>query len=191
MSRIGNKPILLGEKVKVNSENNLVKVSGPLGELEYSLPAGIKAEISDGKISLSRKNEERKIRVLHGLARALIANMAKGVTDGFSKTLEINGLGYRANAEKDKLILQVGFSHPVEFPFPEGIRINVDKNRIVVKGVDKQLVGEVAAEIRQIRPPEPYKGTGIKYADEQVRKKVGKAIVSTTAAGGGGGGGKK
>lgn len=182
MSRVGKKPIPIPQNVKVNVENNLLKVSGPLGELEHFFPSGIQVQILDGQIFVQRDGDISKLRALHGLTRTLIANMVQGVTEGFSKSLEIIGLGYRAQVEKDKLILRAGYSHPVEFPFPSGIQIGVDKQIITVKGIDKQLVGETAARIRAIRPPEPYKGKGIRYLGEYVRRKVGKAAVTAVSA---------
>ncbi|HCJ65868.1 MAG TPA: 50S ribosomal protein L6 [Elusimicrobia bacterium] len=179
MSRIGKKLIVLPDKVKVTFDNSLVKVNGPLGELSQSIPSGIKVENIDGKISVMRSGESPKLRALHGLIRVLIANMVQGVTAKFSKSLDIQGLGFRASVEKNKLILQVGYTHPVEFPFPSGIDISAEKQTITVKGIDKQLVGETAARIRAIRPPDPYKGKGIRYSGEYVKRKVGKTAVAT------------
>jgi large subunit ribosomal protein L6 len=179
MSRIGKRPIVIPEKVKVNIEDNLVKVTGPLGELKQNVPPGIKVEIVDGKIFVTRAGEVPKLRALHGLTRVLIANMVQGVTARFSKSLDIQGLGFRASVEKNKLVLQVGYTHSVEFPFPPGIEINAEKQTVMVKGIDKQLVGETAARIRAIRPPDPYKGKGIRYLGEYVKRKVGKAAVAT------------
>jgi len=182
MSRIGRKPIAISEKVKIVIEDDLVKVTGPLGELKQIISPGIKVETVDGQILVKRTGDEPKLRALHGLTRMLLANMVRGVTEGFSKSLEIQGVGFRANTEKDKLILQVGYTHPVEFPFPPGIEIRVEKQIITVKGIDKQLVGETAARIRAIRPPDPYKSKGIKYLNEYIRRKVGKAVVTTMGA---------
>lgn len=182
MSRLGKKPIGIPEKVKVTVEDKLVKVSGPLGELSQTVPSGIKVETINGQIVVTRAEENPELRALHGLTRMLIANMVQGVTAGFSKSLEIQGVGFKTSVEKNKLILQVGYTHPVEFPFPPGIEIRAEKQIITVKGIDKQLVGETAARIRAIRPPDPYKGKGIRYLGEYVRRKVGKAVVTTVGA---------
>jgi len=176
MSRIGKKPISVPANVKISVEDNLVKVNGPLGQLDYRVRSDIRVEIVNGRLLVH--SETRKERALFGLTRAIIANMVQGVTQGFSKSLEIQGLGYRAQVEKNKLVLYVGYTHPVEFTFPEGIQISADKQIITVKGIDKQLVGETAAQIRALRPAEPYKGTGIRYLGEYVRRKVGKAVVT-------------
>lgn len=182
MSRIGKKPIGVPEKVKVNVEDNLVKIDGPLGELKQTISSGIKVQTVDGQILVTREDDTPKLRALHRLIRVLLANMVKGVTVGFSKSLEIQGVGFRANVEKNKLVVQVGHSHPVEFVFSPGIEIRTEKQIITVKGRDKQLVGETAARIRAIRPPDPYKGKGIRYLGEYVRRKVGKTVVATAGA---------
>ena len=175
MSRIGKMPIAVPAGVTVDiAENNKVTVKGPKGELSRVLPAEMKITQEDGEIKVERPNDEKKNRSLHGLTRTLINNMVVGVTDGYKKTLEVNGVGYRAAKQGKKLNLTLGYSHPVEMEDPEGIETTVDQNVIIVKGIDKEKVGQFAAEIRDKRRPEPYKGKGIKYADETIRRKVGK-----------------
>lgn len=176
MSRIGKVPIKIPEGVTVKLEDRQVMVEGPRGKLIQSVRPEIKIEIKKDQVVVTRKRESRVARSLHGLVRTLIANMIKGVTQGFSKTLEIHGTGYRANQEGKKLILELGFSHPVEIEAPEGIEFQVkEEKEIKVAGIDKQQVGNVAASIRKIRKPEPYKGKGIRYQGEVVRRKPGKA----------------
>ncbi|MGH0036909.1 MAG: 50S ribosomal protein L6 [Myxococcota bacterium] len=176
MSRIGNRAIPLPSGVEVQQKGDEVHVKGPKGALSERLPAEIAVEIESGRVQLKRPDEKKETRALHGLARALLANMVTGVTDGFVKELEIEGVGYRGEAKGKSLNLLLGFSHPVEMPVPEGLKVSVDGNtKIKVEGVDKQLVGQFAAEIRRLRPPEPYKGKGIRYAGERIRRKVGKA----------------
>ena len=176
MSRVGKMPIAIPAGVTVEiAENNLVTVKGPKGELQRALPAEMTIKQEGGEVIIERPNDLKKNKALHGLTRALINNMVIGVTDGFSKTLEINGVGYRAAKQGNVLNLSLGYSHPVEYPQPEGIEIEVpDQNKIIVKGISKEKVGQCAAEIRGYRPPEPYKGKGIKYSDEHIRRKVGK-----------------
>ena len=176
MSRVRKMPIAIPAGVTVEiAENNLVTVKGPKGELQRVLPAEMTIKKEGEEIIVERPNDLKKNKALHGLTRALINNMVIGVTDGFSKTLEINGVGYRAAKQGNVLNLSLGYSHPVEYPQPEGIEIEVpDQNKIIVKGISKEKVGQCAAEIRGFRPPEPYKGKGIKYADEYIRRKVGK-----------------
>jgi large subunit ribosomal protein L6 len=175
MSRIGRQPILLPESVNVSLSPGRVQVIGPLGELVQTVPARMKVEQRDGEIVVERPTERGEDRALHGLTRTLIANMVEGVTKGFEKRLEIQGVGYRATMRGQALELSVGFSHTVVKEPPAGISFEVPiPTQIVVKGTDKQAVGQVAAEIRKVRPPEPYKGKGIRYEGEQVRRKVGK-----------------
>ncbi len=175
MSRIGKKPIEILKGVEVKLDNVIFTAKGPLGILTYSIPAGISVDIQDSQIVVTRASDQKRHRALHGLVRSLVNNMVIGVSAGFTKRLDIVGIGYRAKKEGDLLNLAVGYSHPVNFPVPEGITIDVEgQNKIVIKGADKQLVGQVAANIRRIRPPEPYKGKGIRYSDEIVRTKVGK-----------------
>ncbi|HEY3105657.1 MAG TPA: 50S ribosomal protein L6 [Gaiellaceae bacterium] len=175
MSRIGKSPIPLPAGVSVSISPGRVMVNGPLGELTQRVPQRITVEQADGELLVKRPTERGEDRALHGLTRSLVANMVEGVTKGFSKTLEIQGVGYRASLRGTDLELNVGFSHPVVKKAPEGITFEVPApNQIVVKGIDKQQVGQVAAEVRAVRPPEPYKGKGIRYEGEYVRRKVGK-----------------
>lgn len=178
MSRIGKRPIQLVSGVSVSQKGGMVEVKGPKGSLSNRLPAEIKIDVSDGSASLSRPDESKKTRALHGLARALLANMVTGVTEGFVKELTIIGVGYRAEVAGKSLKLLLGFSHPVELAVPEGLSVSVAENtKIRIEGADKGLVGQFASEVRALRPPEPYKGKGVRYVDEQVRRKVGKAAV--------------
>ncbi len=176
MSRIGRMPIAIPEGVTVTiAENNKVTVKGPKGTLERELPAEMDIKEEDGHIIVTRPNDLKKMKSLHGLTRTLINNMVVGVTKGYEKVLEVNGVGYRAQKQGSKLILSLGYSHPVEMTDPEGIESVLEgQNKITVKGIDKEKVGQYAAEIRDKRRPEPYKGKGIKYADEVIRRKVGK-----------------
>ncbi len=175
MSRIGRMPIAIPAGVTVDiAENNKVTVKGPKGTLERVLPAELEIKLNDGQVEVTRPNDLKKMKSLHGLTRTLINNMIVGVTDGYEKVLEVNGVGYRAAKSGKKLTLNLGYSHPVEMEDPEGLEAVVDGNKITVKGIDKEKVGQYAAEIRDKRRPEPYKGKGIKYADEHIRRKVGK-----------------
>ena len=176
MSRIGRMPIAIPAGVTVEvAENNKVTVKGPKGTLERVLPAEMGIKVEDGHVVVSRPNDLKKMKSLHGLTRTLINNMVIGVTQGFEKTLEINGVGYRAAKQGKVLNLSLGYSHPVEMTDPEGLEVVVEgQNKIIVKGIDKEKVGQYASEIRDKRRPEPYKGKGIKYADETIRRKVGK-----------------
>ena len=175
MSRIGKMPIAVPAGVTVDiAENNKVTVKGPKGELERVLPAEMEIKKEGEEIIVSRPNDLKKMKSLHGLTRTLINNMVIGVTEGYAKELEVNGVGYRAAKKGKVLTLNLGYSHPVEMEDPEGIETVVDGNKITVKGINKEKVGQYAAEIREKRAPEPYKGKGIKYADEVIRRKVGK-----------------
>ena len=183
MSRIGKMPVALPSGVKVDFASGGVQVAGPKGKLECKLPAGVKASINEGKLTVERTAETREARSAHGLTQRLIANMVHGVTEGFSRTLEIIGVGYRAEARGQALHLSLGFSHPILFQLPPGVSAKVDKQTVVtLESSDRQLLGETAAQIRRLRPPEPYKGKGVRYSDERVRRKAGKAAG---AAGGG------
>jgi large subunit ribosomal protein L6 len=175
MSRIGKMPIAVPKNVTVNISDGTVNVKGPRGELSRAVPRQISVTSEDGTLLVERGSDEPTQRSLHGLTRSLIANMVTGVTTGFTRRLEVNGVGYRAAVSAGSLVLQVGYSHPVLVPAPPGISFAVQANAITVSGADKELVGEVAAQIRRVRPPEPYKGKGIKYAEEVVRRKAGKA----------------
>ena len=176
MSRIGRMPVAIPAGVTVTiAENNLVTVKGPKGTLERELPVEINIKEEDGHIVVTRPNDLKKMKSLHGLTRTLINNMINGVTEGYEKVLEVNGVGYRAAKQGKKLVLSLGYSHPVEMEDPEGIETVLEgQNKITVKGISKEKVGQYAAEIRDKRRPEPYKGKGIKYADEVIRRKVGK-----------------
>ncbi len=176
MSRIGKQPIPIPSGVEVQiAENNQVKIKGPKGELEQSFNPGMVLKLADNQLTVERPDDSKFFCALHGLTRALLANMVQGVNVGFKKTLEINGVGYRANLEEKKLRLQLGYSHLIYFPIPEGLKIEVQKQTVInIEGIDKQLVGQAAADIRAFRPPEPYKGKGIKYANEVIRRKAGK-----------------
>ena len=176
MSRIGKKPIVIPSGVKVDRQQATIKAQGPKGSLSLNVPGDLDVAIEKGAVLVSRRSEDRKSRSLHGLTRTLIANMITGVNDGFQKTLEISGVGYRAETAGDVLKLYLGFSRPVEYKIPKGISVKIDKQvTVMVSGIDKEFVGSVASQIRAIRKPEPYKGKGIRYAGERVRRKVGKS----------------
>jgi len=178
MSRVGKKPIEIPSGVEVKVDDNQVSVKGPKGALTYATRPEVKVEVKEGKILVSLLKEDAL--AFWGLTRAIIANMVKGVVSGYEKKLEITGVGFRANVEGQDLVLNIGFSHPVKIKAPEGISFSVGKNIITVSGIDKGLVGQIAAKIRKTRPPEPYKGKGIKYITEQIRRKEGKKAVTTT-----------
>lgn len=178
MSRIGKKPIEIPKGVEVKLNGKHIEVKGPKGKLEFDIHPEINVRIEDNKIVVERPSDKKIHKALHGTMRQIINNMIEGVTKGFSKELEIVGTGYRARMEGNKLVINVGFSHPVEILPPPGIQFEVEGQNIIrVKGIDKQLVGDVAAQIRRIRPPEPYKGKGIRYRGEVIRRKAGKAGV--------------
>lgn len=179
MSRTGKKPIPIPEKVKVKQTGQTIEVEGPQGKLSMPLHPLIKMKVADNVITMERPNDEPRTRSLHGLMRALIANMVQGVTVGFKKELDIQGVGYRAEVKGSDLNMTLGFSHPVVFPIPDGIKIAVEKQtHLSVSGRDRALVGQVSADIRALKPPEPYKGKGIRYSDEVIRRKAGKAAAS-------------
>ena len=177
MSRIGKKEITLPKGVEVKRDGNAVTIKGPKGSLTTPLITGIGVEIENNVLKFTRSDEEKKSRAFHGLMRALVANNVKGVSEGFKKELDIVGVGYRAEVKGKEVVFQLGYSHPVRFAIPQGIDITVDAktNHITIIGIDKQKVGQTAAEIRSLREPDPYKGKGIKYSDEVIRRKAGKA----------------
>lgn len=178
MSRIGNKEVEIPDKVKVNIDSEgSVSVEGPKGKLNWKLPRNIKASVKDNHVSVVRETETRNVKALHGLSRSLVHNMVQGVSEGFSKQLEIEGVGFKAAVQGSTLNLSLGFSHPVPFSIPKEIKIIVaDNTKITIQGVDKKLVGQVAADIRRFYPPEPYKGKGVRYVGEQIRRKEGKTV---------------
>ncbi len=187
MSKIGIKPIQLPSGVTFTRKGNLVVIKGPKGELSYTLPVPIEVTLKEDQIIVSRKNNDKSTRALHGLVRSDLNNLVEGVQNGFEKRLEIKGVGFRARLEGNVLVLELGFSHPVKVAKPEGIEFRVVKNIIVISGIDKKAVGATAAKIRALRPPEPYKGKGIMYQGEQIRRKVGKAVGAEEGAAGAGG----
>jgi len=183
MSRIGVKPIAIPAGVKVAVQNRVVAVEGPLGSLKQALPDGIDVVVENGSIRVKRVDDATHHKALHGLVRSLIANMVTGVTSGYSKSLEIYGVGYSAKIQGSALVLELGFAQPVTVELPKGIKVEIqaptNPARFTIKGCDKQLVGEMAARIRRLRPPEPYQGKGIRYADEKIRRKAGKTFAAT------------
>ncbi len=185
MSRIGRMPIPVPATVKMKQEGKHIAVEGPKGKLALTLPGQLSASVKDGKMVIERTSDTKTVKALHGLYRALTMNMVKGVTDGFSKELEIVGVGYRAAVQGKQLTLTVGFSHPVVLPLPEGITVETPKpTTVIIKGFDKQAVGQFAANIRRVAPPEPYKGKGIKYVGEVIRRKAGKAATGSKGGAG-------
>lgn len=178
MSRIGKKPVEFSDKVKVNvGAEGAVTVEGPKGKLSWTLPKSVRARVESGKIEFEREGETRQVKALHGLSRALVANMVTGVTEGFKKNLEIQGVGFKAAVQGQKLNLSLGKSHPILFDIPKDLKITVTENtKIAIEGIDKHIVGQAAADIRAFYPPEPYKGKGIRFAGENVRRKEGKTV---------------
>ena len=178
MSRIGNKAVEIPDKVKVNiGGDGALSVEGPKGKLYWKLPRDIRARVEENRVSLMREAETRSVKALHGLSRSLVHNMVQGVSEGFTKQLEIEGVGFRAAVQGSNLNLNLGFSHPIQFSIPKDIKITVtDNTKITIQGADKKLVGQVAADIRRFYPPEPYKGKGVRYTGEQIRRKVGKTV---------------
>ncbi len=174
MSRIGKLPIVIPSGVEIKVKGQEIAVKGPLGSMTYCLPESISINVENKAITLIRESDHREHRALHGLARALVANMVHGVSKGFEKSLIVDGVGYKVQTKGNAVVLNLGFSHPVEYPMPAGVSVTVEKNKIVLKGVDKQNVGQTAAIIREFRPVEPYKGKGIRYENEKVRRKEGK-----------------
>ena len=176
MSRIGRKPIPIPSGVKINVTGGTVSADGPKGKLSQPVPAGLSAVVEANVLTIARENDERRLRALHGLTRALVANMVTGVKDGFERKLDIVGIGYRAQMQGKAIQLALGYSHPVIFPLPEGITAEIERQvAITLRGADKALLGETAAKLRSLRKPDPYKGKGIKYSDEIIRRKAGKA----------------
>lgn len=177
MSRIGKKPIDIPKGVDIKIDDAFVKVNGPRGEAASICPAGIKVSVNKGKMLVERSSEEKNVRALHGLTRSLIANMVHGVSSGYQKVLEVVGTGYRAQVQGNKLLLSIGYSHPVEFELPDSIKAAVDlkQTQITLTGIDKQQLGQIAADLRALRPPDAYKGKGLRYAGEQLKLKAGKA----------------
>ena len=175
MSRIGKKPIPVPQGVKIAVEGNTVRVEGPKGQLSQRVPDNVSVRIESNVLTVDRSSDHRNVRALHGLTRSLLANMVHGVKDGFERKLEIVGIGYRAQLAGKNLQLALGYSHPVIFPLPDGVQAEIERQvSITLKGADKALLGQVAAKLRALRKPDPYKGKGIKYAEEQIRRKVGK-----------------
>ena len=177
MSRIGKQPVSIPAKVKVEVKGQKVHVEGPKGKLDWELPARTTAKVEGANVVVARKGEDAQARALHGLSRALINNMVKGVNDGFMKKLEINGVGFKAAVAGKTITMNLGYSHPINYNIPDQIKVTVEENtKITIEGPDKQLVGKVAAELRSYYPPEPYKGKGVKYSDEHVKRKEGKTV---------------
>lgn len=178
MSRVGKKPIEIPKGVEVHVGNGVVQVKGPKGSLLQPIPAGISVAVAEGKVVVTRESDEQRLRALHGTTRALLANAIAGVSQGFKRELDIVGVGYKAEVKSPReVVFSLGYSHPVTFPVPEGIVVSYDAkaNRLTLEGIDKHLVGQVAAKIRMLRPPDPYKGKGIKYSDEVLKLKAGKS----------------
>jgi len=177
VSRIGRMPVVVPPTVKVDIKGNYMHVKGPKGEMEYTFPEGVEFSLDDGTLHIKRTSDSQSIRALHGTTRALVNNMVTGVSTGFERVLEVNGVGYRSEMDGSTLVLHVGYSHPVRFPPPDGISFAVDAKtrQVKVMGYDKQQVGQIAANIREVRPPEPYLGKGIKYLEEKIRRKAGKS----------------
>jgi large subunit ribosomal protein L6 len=186
MSRIGRKPVAVPKGVSLIQKDGLYGVKGPKGELTKALPTGISLKLEKEKLTVNRGDDSRETRAKHGLVRAHLANMIKGVTDGWVRELEINGVGYRAEVAGDTITMQLGYSHPVVFKLPKVVTAKVEKNKLTLTSADRDVLGQTAAKVRELRPPEPYKGKGVKYAEEHIKRKAGKA--GATGAGGGGGG---
>ena len=179
MSRIGKLPVAIPAGVKVAVEGNAVRLEGPKGKLQASVPSGVDVKVEGNLLRIERQTEDRKIRALHGLTRKLIANMTQGVSQGFTRVLDINGVGYRAEVKGQEIHMTLGYSHPVVFPLPAGVTAAVERQVIItLSSADRQVLGETAAKIRSLRPPEPYKGKGIKYREEVIKRKAGKAVGS-------------
>lgn len=184
MSRVGKKPIIIPKNVTIHIDGSCITTEGPKGKLNFHLPAHLSADKTDSELRLSCSSSSREVKATYGLIRSLIFNMVKGVSEGYSKELEIVGVGFRAQSQGKLLNLSLGFSHQISFPVPDGITVEIPKpTQIIIRGIDKAKVGEVAAKIRSFFPPEPYKGKGIRYAGEPIRRKAGKAQVSSGAGG--------
>jgi large subunit ribosomal protein L6 len=183
MSRIGRKVLPLPKGVTLIQKDGKYGVKGPKGELGKALPTGITIKVEGDKLSVKRADDSHDLRAKHGLVRAHLANMVKGVTEGWTRELEINGVGYRAEVSGDKLTMALGYSHPVVFPLPKVVTAKVDKNKVILTSPDRDILGQTAAKIRELRPPEPYKGKGVKYAEEVIKKKAGKAGATGGGAG--------
>jgi large subunit ribosomal protein L6 len=182
VSRIGKLPIAIPSGVKVAVETSEVRLEGPKGKLRTSIPSGVSVKVEGNLVRVGRANDERKLRALHGLTRKLIANMAQGVSSGFTRVLDINGVGYRAEVKGQEIHMTLGYSHPVVFPLPVGVTAAVERQIVItLSGADRQVLGETAAKIRDLRGPEPYKGKGIKYREEVIKRKAGKAVGSGSA----------
>ena len=179
MSRIGRKPLPLPKGVTVSASAGKMAVKGPKGELSRAMPSGVSLKVDPSKVVVERADDSRENRAKHGLVRAHLANMVKGVTDGWTRELEINGVGYRAEVAGDVVNMALGYSHPIVFKLPKGITAKVDKNRLTLSGSDRDVLGQTAAKVRELRPPEPYKGKGVKYVEEVIARKVGKAGASS------------
>jgi large subunit ribosomal protein L6 len=175
MSRIGKLPIELPKGVSFEVKEDVIRVKGPKGQLERANNKYVTFDVKENVLTVNRNDDSRESRSMHGLMRALTFNMVKGVSDGFERKLEINGVGYRAEVKGQQLVMQLGFSHPIEYDVPKGVDAKVEKNIITLSGIDKELLGQTAAKVRSFRPPEPYKGKGVKYAEERIQRKVGKA----------------
>jgi len=185
MSRIGRKVIPVPKGVTLSQKPGQFSVKGPKGDLAKNLPTGVSIKLEGDKIVVSRVDDSREHRARHGLVRAHLANMVKGVTEGWTRELEINGVGYRAEVAGDTVTFALGYAHPIVFKLPKVVSAKVEKNRLTLSSADKDVVGEIAAKMRQLRPPEPYKGKGVKYVEEVIKRKVGKAAATGAAAGGG------
>ncbi|HVO93703.1 MAG TPA: 50S ribosomal protein L6 [Terriglobales bacterium] len=182
MSRIGKLPVAVPSGVKVAVDASVVRFEGPRGKMQTAIPAGVDVKLEGNVVRVERRTEDRKMRALHGLTRKLIANMAQGVSQGFNRVLDINGVGYRAEVKGQEIHMTLGYSHPIVFPLPPGVTASVERQIIItLTGADRQILGEVAAKIRSLRPPEPYKGKGIKYREEVIKRKAGKAVGSAGA----------
>lgn len=176
MSRVGKKPISIPEKTTLDYKNRVLTVQGPKGSLTQEIHPAVELKIEDGGVTVELQKEDKKSNAIRGMTRSLVANMVAGVDQGFERVLEIHGIGYRAEAKGDSLLLNLGYSHPIDFKLPQGISVTVERNNVIkLSGIDKQQLGQTAASIRALRPPEPYKGKGIKYAEEMIRRKAGKA----------------